>query len=270
MKKLALFGLLATTACGPSVKRIAMEPPQAQLTSKGATLTVRATPKDDKEQNVPDVQLTWTSADPLVATVDGAGKVSAQKSGKVVITAKAGEIAGTTQLNVSIPTTLTLVPSDVTLPGIGQLSQLQRNIKDDNGNAVVGQMVMFSSSDPNVAAVDNNGTVRAIGAGSAVITARTQALTATAKVTVQLPVFDKLEVKPKAPLKLKVGKTEHLTAIPTAAGKDVTGVPVKWMSDHPEVATVTAAGDVQAVKKGKATLTASAGDKSEKVMVTVQ
>ena len=270
MKKLALLGILAIAACGPSVKRIAMEPPQAQLTSKGASVTIRATPKDEKEQAVPDVQLTWSSSEAGVAAVDANGKVTAAKSGKAVITAKAGEISGTAQVNVSIPMSLVLTPPMVNLTGVGQTMQLQKTVKDDNGAAVVGQVVMFSSSDPNVAAVDNNGMVHAIGAGNAVVTARTAALTATSKVTVALPAFDKVEVKPKAPLKLKVGKTEHLTASATAGGKDVPGVPLKWSSDKPDVATVSPTGDVQALKKGKATLTATAGDKSEKVSVTVQ
>jgi len=270
MKKLAFLGILAVAACGPSVKRIAMEPPQAQLTSKGASVTIRATPKDEKEQAVPDVQLTWSSSEATVAAVDANGKVTAMKSGKAVITAKAGEISGTAQVNVSIPMSLTLTPPMVSLNGVGQSQQLQKTVKDDNGAAVVGQVVMFSSSDPNVAAVDNNGMVKATGAGNAVITARTAALTATSKVTVAMPVFDKVEVKPKAPLKLKVGKSEHLTASATAAGKEVTGVPLKWTSDHPDVATVSATGDVMGVKKGKATVTATAGDKSEKVSVTVQ
>jgi uncharacterized protein YjdB len=270
MKKLALLGILAIAACGPSVKRIAMDKPQAQLTSKGASVTIQATPKDEKEQAVPDVQLTWSSSEPAVATVDANGKVTAVKSGKTVVTAKAGEISGTSQVNVSIPASLTLTPPMVNLTGAGQTMQLQKTVKDDTGAAVVGQAVMFQSSDPNVAAVDNNGMVRAIGAGNAVVTARTMALTATSKVTVALPVFDKIEVKPKGALKLKVGKTEHLTAMATAGGKDVAGVPLKWTSDKPDVATVSAAGDVMAVKKGKANLTAAAGDKMEKVAVTVQ
>src|SRR5580704_8033463 len=270
MKKLALLGILAIAACGPSVKRIAMEPPQAQLTSKGASVTIRATPKDEKEQAVPDVQLTWSSSEAGVAAVDANGKVSAVKSGKAVITAKAGEISGTAQVNVSIPMSLVLTPPMVNLTGVGQSMQLQKTVKDDNGAAVVGQVVMFNSSDANVAAVDNNGMVRAIGAGSAVITARTAALTATSKATVAMPVFDKIEIKPAKPLALAVGKSEHLTAGATAAGKDVPGVPLKWSSDKPDVATVSATGDVMGVKKGKANLSATAGDKSAKLAVTVK
>ena len=158
----------------------------------------------------------------------------------------------------------------VNLSGIGQTAQVQKTVKDDTGAAIVNQIVMFQSSDPNVAAVDNMGNVRSIGAGKAVITARTAALTATTQVTVALPAFDKLDVKPKTPLKIKVGKTEHLTAAATAAGKEVPGVPIKWASDHADIATVSPTGDVAGVKKGKATITVTAGDKTEKVAVVVQ
>ncbi len=271
MKKLALLGVLTFVACGPSVKRIQMEPPTAQLTSKGASVTVRATPKDEKDQAVADVQLAWTSSAADIATVDATGKVTAVKSGKAVITAKAGEISGTTQLNVSIPAKLDLAPKELKLAGMGQSAMIQKTVKDDTGAAIVNQIVMFTSSDANVAAVDNSGKVTAMGAGNAVITARTAALNDTVKVTVSLPTFDKLEVKPKGALKIKVGgKPEHLAASATQGGKEVAGVPFKWAVDHAEIATVSATGDVTAVKKGKATVTVTAGEKSEKIQVTVQ
>jgi uncharacterized protein YjdB len=269
MKKLMLLGVLASVGCGPSVKRIAMEPAAQNLNSKGATVTVRASPKDDADKPVADVQLTWSSTDAAVASVDGAGKVTANKSGKAVITAKAGDVSGTTQINVSIPASITLGPPEVKLAGVGQTAMLQRAIKDDTG-AVVNQPAVFTSSDPNVASVDNNGNVRAVNAGTATVTAKTGGLSAMVKVTVALPTFDKLEVKPKGPLKVKTGKTEHLTASAMAAGKDVPGIPFKWASDHADIATVSPTGDVAGVKKGKATVTVSAGDKTEKIAVTVQ
>jgi hypothetical protein len=46
MKKIALLTLLSTAACGPTVKRIAMEPAQAQMSTRGASLVFHADPKD--------------------------------------------------------------------------------------------------------------------------------------------------------------------------------------------------------------------------------
>ncbi len=270
MKWLAILAALASAACGPTVKRISMEPAQVQISTKGASVQVHATARDEKDQPIPDVQITWASSDATVAAVDATGKVSAGKSGAATVTATAGEIKGTAAGLVSIATTLAVMPPEVKLMGIGQASRLQTAVKDDVGNAVVGQPVLFTSSDPNVAAVDNGGNVRAVGAGSATITARTGALTATAKATVTLPEFDKIAIMPKGPVKVKVGKSDHLTAAVTEKGAPVQGVMVKWSSDNAQVAAVSPNGDVQGVKKGKAKITATAGAKSESVPVMVQ
>jgi uncharacterized protein YjdB len=250
MKWLAILAALASAACGPTVKRISMEPAQVQISTKGASVQVHATARDEKDQPIPDVQITWASSDPAVAAVDATGKVTAGKSGAATVTATAGEVKGTAAVKVSIPSSLAVMPPEVALTGIGQASRLQTAVKDDVGNAVVGQPVLFTSSDPNVAAVDNGGNVRSIGPGTATITARTGALTATVKVT--------------------VGKSEHLTAAVTNKGQPVQGVTAKWSSDNAQVASVSPTGDVQGVKKGKAKVTATAGAKTESVVIMVQ
>jgi len=270
MKRLAILAALASAACGPTVKRISMEPAQVQISTKGASVQVHATARDEKDQAIPDVQITWASSDPAVAAVDATGKVTAAKSGSATVSATAGEIKGSATVKVSIPSSLAIMPPEVTLMGIGQASRLQSAVKDDAGNAVVGQPVMYTSSDPNVAAVDNGGNVRSIGPGTATITARTGALTATSKVTVNMPEFDKVAVTPKGQVKVKMGKAEHLTAAVTNKGAPVMGVTAKWSVDNAQVATVSPNGDVMGVKKGKAKVTATAGAKTDSVVIIVQ
>jgi uncharacterized protein YjdB len=270
MKKIALLSLLSVVACGPTVKRIAMEPAQAQMSTRGSSLVIHADPKDEKNVTVPDVQLTWASSAPAVATVDTGGRVTAVKSGATVITATAGEIKGTANIRVSIPATLTINPPQIAITGVGQAMPLKAVVKDDTGAAMPPMPIAWTSNDPNVAAVDNGGVVHSMGAGTAAIGARTGPLNASANVTVTLPAFDKLTAQPKAGLKLKVGEVGHATVQATAAGQDVHGVAAKWTSDNEQVATVSAAGEVHGVKKGHANLTATAGAKSDKVKVTVQ
>jgi uncharacterized protein YjdB len=270
MKKIALLTLLSAVACGPTVKRIAMEPAQAQMSTRGSSLVIHADPKDEKNVTVPDVQLTWTSATPAVATVDTSGRVTAVKSGSTVITATAGEIKGTANIRVSIPASLTIMPPQIAITGVGQAVPLKAMVKDDTGAAMPPMPIAWSSNDPNVAAVDNGGVVHSMGAGTAAIGARTGPLNASASVTVTLPVFDKLVAGPKGGLKLKVGEAGKVTVQASAAGQEVKGVAAKWTSDNDQVASVSASGDVHGMKKGHATLTATAGAKSDKVKVTVQ
>jgi uncharacterized protein YjdB len=269
MKKIALLTLLSAAACGPTVKRIAMEPAQAQMSTRGASLVIHADPKDEKNQTVPDVQLTWASSSGAVATVDTGGRVTAVKSGSTVITATAGEIKGTAQIRVSIPASLAINPPQITISGVGQAMPLKVVVKDDTGAAMPAMPVAWTSTDPNVAAVDNGGVVHSMGAGTAVVGARTGPLTASANVTVTLPTFDKLVIEPKGGLKIKVSETGRVTVQAMAGGQEVHGVAAKWTSDNDQVATVSPAGEVHALKKGHATLTATAGEKSEKVKVTV-
>lgn len=270
MKRLAFVTLFAFAACGPTVARIAVEPAQAMMSTRGASLILHAEPRDEKGQPVPDVQIGWTSANPAVASVDATGKVTAVKSGVATITAAAGQVQGTAQLRVSIPAALTLTPSEVTLGGVGQTARVAMIVKDDAGNVVPGMPAVWASSDPNVASVDNQGVIHAFGAGKVSVTARTGTLASVVKVTVALPQFDEVALEPKGPLKLQAGKSQQLTLKATQAGQPVMGVTASWSCDNAKVAVVTATGKVTAVKKGKATVTATAGDKTAKLPVVVK
>ena len=98
MKRLAILAALASAACGPTVKRISMEPAQVQISTKGASVQVHATARDEKDQPIPDVQITWASSDAAVAAVDATGKVTAAKSGSATVTATAGNKKGPSSL----------------------------------------------------------------------------------------------------------------------------------------------------------------------------
>jgi uncharacterized protein YjdB len=270
MKKIALFGALAIAACGPSVKQVSVEPGQAMMSTKGASLVLHAVAKDEKGQPVPDVQIAWSSSNATSASVDAAGKVSALKSGATDITAAAGEIKGVAHIKVQIPGSLSILPAQAMLTGAGQTAQLHLVVKDDAGNVVQGMPAIWTSSNPNVAAVDNSGNVHSMGGGTATISARTGALMGMARVTVALPQFDKLAIDPKGPLKLKAGETKQLAAHATQGGKPVTGVTASWTVDDAKVAVVSPSGVLQAVKKGKATVTAAAGDKKAELKLQVK
>ncbi len=270
MKKIALLGVLAVAACGPTVKTVSVEPGQAMMSTKGASLVLHGVAKDDKGAPVPDVQLAWSSSNAAAASVDATGKVSALKSGAADITASAGDIKGVSHIKVQIPGSLSILPAQATLTGAGQTSQLHLVVKDDAGNVVAGMPAIWTSSNPNVAAVDNTGMVHSMGGGTATISARTGALAGMAHITVALPQFDKLAIDPKGPLKLKAGETKQLMVQATAGGKPVAGVTATWSVDDAKTAAVSPSGMLQAVKKGKATVTATAGDKKAEIKLQIK
>ena len=121
--------------------------------------------------------------------------------------------------------------------------------------------ITFASSDNNVAMVDFNGKVTAMGVGNATITATTNyGTTATCEVTVN-PILATSVTLDKPSLNIPVGSTQTLkaTVLPTAA----TDKSVTWTSSDENVATVDANGKVTAKAIGVATVTAMTNDGSD-------
>ena len=114
---------------------------------------------------------------------------------------------------------------------------------------------VWTSSNPEVATVDRNtGVISAVAPGTATITADSEGVTATAEVTVYFK-LDGISLN-KDETQIDIGKSETLTVIynpdNTTDSKDVT-----WKSSNNAVATVDENGKVKAVKRGKATITAT-------------
>ena len=87
-----------------------------------------------------------------------------------------------------IPSALALSTNMLSFAAVGEEQQLDPSITDQDGNPLPEETVSWSSSDPGVASVTQDGLVTARGAGSAVITASAGTVTATAQVTVvQVP-----------------------------------------------------------------------------------
>ena len=151
---------------------------------KEGTLTATITPSNATNQNV-----TWESSDTKVATVDN-GLVTAVAEGTATITvttADGGKTA-TCEVTVTQPaktpvTSVTLDKTSLTLD-VGGSFTLTATVKPDNAT---NKAVKWSSSNENVATVDQNGNVKAVGAGTATITAAASdgsGKTATCEVTV--------------------------------------------------------------------------------------
>lgn len=128
--------------------------------------------------------------------------------------------------------------------------------------------VVWSSSNEDIAKVDQTGKVTAVAVGTADITATAGEKTATCKVTVTAKTIAITEVILDKTATVEEGATVQLTATvkPDDATEDKT---VTWKSSDETIATVDSTGKVTGVKAGKATITATAGEKSAECAVTV-
>ena len=116
-------------------------------------------------------ELEWTSSDTSVATVDQAGKVTALKDGNVVITASVKD--GSNVSDVFAITVKPIAVEEITVSGEGEMEvgETQNLTVEVDPEDVTYPEVEWSSSDEDVATVDENGVVTAVGEGEVTITA---------------------------------------------------------------------------------------------------
>ena len=164
---------------------------------------------------------------------------------------------------------VSITPDKVTL-GVGRTAALTSQVEPENAT---NKKLNWSTSDPLVATV-KDGVVTAVGAGKAVITARSVAnadYSATCEVTVEagietVPVTG-ISLDTDKDFELGVGKVKTLKA--TVTPENATDKIVAWSSSNEGVAKVED-GVVTGISDGEAVITATAGDKSASVKVTVK
>ncbi|NBC84375.1 MAG: T9SS type A sorting domain-containing protein [Bacteroidetes bacterium] len=138
-------------------------------------------------ENASDKSVTWSSSDTDVAMVDENGLITAISEGTATITVKTNDGLHTAScdVTVTIPVSgVTLDYTELTLDE-GSTSQLTATVNPENAS---DKSVTWSSSDTDVASVDENGLVTAVSNGTATITVTTNIgdQTATCEVTVNI------------------------------------------------------------------------------------
>jgi len=202
----------------------------------------------------------------LTATVSGQGNLAVYvldtnetpapgrviTNGKYLTDGGEEELIQPIAINVVDPTDIKLNKTSVSLLE-GNVEAVTANVSPADATY---KTVSWSSSNNSVATV-SGGRITGVGKGSAVITAKTvSGLTATVNVTVaENPNI----IKPtgisvdKTSVILEEGNTEKITA--TVSPANATNKTVKWSSDNTQVATVSNAGIITAVRDGSANIT---------------
>ncbi|MGS0524796.1 Ig-like domain-containing protein [Zobellia nedashkovskayae] len=156
------------------ITSITLEPASANIrVDETQNLELVITPANASNQNV-----SWSSSDEAIATVDATGLVTGISQGSVTITASANDssqVVGTASITVGSEDVgligIILTPSPVSLIA-GSTQQL--TIDFDPANTT-NKNVTWSTSDPSKATVSDTGLVKTIEAGSVIITATSDA-----------------------------------------------------------------------------------------------
>ncbi|MFA6165297.1 MAG: Ig-like domain-containing protein [Gemmatimonadaceae bacterium] len=191
MRRVLAAGLLLTMACGPgeipppNVKDVTVSASVTTLLI-GATaqLTARVTGVDGQPVEHPLV--TWNSVTPAIVSVSAAGVVTALQAGQGTVRASSGGRSGEISLTITSPPVATAAFDRdsvvLTLPGGSATPVL--TAKDAAGRVIPNATFFFSSDAPKVATVSQLGVITAVAAGTAVISATNEGVTATIRVRV--------------------------------------------------------------------------------------
>ncbi len=219
---------------------------------KDYQLSAIVTPSDSSVQDV-----IWTSSDTSVAVVDNTGKVTGIKEGVCKITATAKDGAGafdTCEVTVTKTirvTSITVNPEDATMI-VGEERQIYARMKPTNTTEVYS----WVSSDDSVVTVDENGYVKAVGTGSATVTAVTDisGIEGSFRVTVIALNATKITLEQYDSYDLYLDGTDS---------------GVTWYSRNKRVATVNARGQVIARQAGTTSIVARVDGKRVVCEITV-
>ena len=168
---------------------------------------------------------------------------------------------------------VTITPAAAQLTALGETTRFSARVRDQNGQAMAGATVSWSSGNPSVATVDGSGLATAVGNGTAPIMATSGSASGSATVTVAQRV-SAVSVTPAAHT-MSIGDTLRLTAEATDRnGNAVTaGTEFAWTSSDTLVATVDGSGLATALAEGEAEIMAgvvtATGDVAGTSRVTV-
>jgi uncharacterized protein YjdB len=218
----------------------------------GDKVTLKATIEPTNATN-PNVR--WVSVDPDIASVDQNGKVTGLKDGTTEIRAISPDNAnlwGSTFVVVDTPVTaISLSESDVRLFESDKNYTLSVITKPTG--ASLKNPTNWSSSNTNVATVDNFGKVKIIAAGTTKITVTSGTLTAEATVTVKRAV-NKITLT-NTEINLPYHKTIQLSekVLPKVYPENATTKDLKWTAiENGSIISLNSNGNVSGSRLGTA------------------
>jgi PGF-pre-PGF domain-containing protein len=261
-------------------KDIVIDPPTPTLEVDG-TVTFEATVRDQFGGEMSGVAVTWASDNETVGTIDNAsGLFIALAAGTTTVTATAGDLSETATVTVTADEPeepalerIEVEPDTATLD-VGDTEQFTATALDQNGIEMTGIVFNWSCDNETVGEIDDTGCFTALAEGTANVTASAGNVSRTANVTVNAedpaePVLTSITLTPpRATLDVDdiqrfmvTGRDQNGNAMP--AGE------VDWACSDETVGTIDGEGCFTALTAGTATVTATAGNCSAGVTVTV-
>ena len=265
-----LFMLSMLSSCIKSPSEPAVQEPSSitlsssriVLTSIGQRVLLTATVLDQDSRVIQDATIFFRSGNVNIATVSDNGLVTAVSMGTTQINVSSGYATASATVTVMQEAgRIEITPPSATLEGVGETVQLKAEVYDTGSTIIPGAVVVWSSSNPEVATVDANGIVTAVSNGTTQITATSGGVSTSRPVYVVLPQpAARIELNISEATLTSIGQSLQLDALVyDIDGVAIPSASVAWSSSHPAVATVDSTGLVSAVSNGTTLITATSG-----------
>ncbi|MCI5702132.1 MAG: Ig-like domain-containing protein [Erysipelotrichaceae bacterium] len=243
--------------------------PQSLNLKLGGSSQLIASVLPEKSNN----QISWSSTNSRVATVDSNGLVSAVGMGSATIIARTiNDITYNVNVlvgNYSKELRSILVTTNYISLSVSNSKQLAVAFTPADAS---NKNVFWTSSNPSVATVDKYGVVKAISPGSTIIKATSEDGGYTDTATIEVVNYDNIiEEKSIAfdssSYTVGIGSTKSL--IPIITPSNATFKSVRFESSNPSIATVDENGVVRGLKEGTVSITATTNRNRLKATTTI-
>ncbi len=235
----------------------------------------------------PDI--TWTSSDESVVKVSETGKLSAVKVGTSIVRVTPaigfGPAAATPSITVRVlnqyvymnNVSITGAPEPTDSIDVGTTLELGAAFTTESGEPATFIRYKWTSSNPQVAAIDENGVVTGIGQGTTIITCQADDQNPGQKPSTSVEIRVK-KVIPIETLEIindpefgRLGYGQEYQIRFNVTPVDATVSAIKWESDNETAISVSRTGKltVHSMDGAMAVITATAGDVVKKVNVAV-
>jgi alpha-L-fucosidase 2 len=251
---LSLLVVLGAAACSRKPASIQVSPKKITIYGIDRAQRINARILDKKGQPLESGAPGYMSSDPTTAEVDAGGRVVAKKAGKATVTASFEGVS--TQIPVEVvdvgaiefPTpTLSLIgPAGTSIP-------LNWRVLDSK-QAKIDLTPTWSSGDPKVVTVSDEGVVTSVGPGKTNVVARIGDVQGVSEIHVTVRDIARVELRPATAL-VRVGDSQHFVV--TAYGADgvaINDAAASFSSSDPAVASVDTSGVAMGHKAGAATI----------------
>jgi uncharacterized protein YjdB len=218
--------------------------------------------------------VTWSSADPKIASVSAAGVATGVATGVVTVAAHSGTLGASATITVkgasATLTSIAVTPATPSIPINTTLQLTATGTYSDGSSSDLTAFVSWSSSTIATATVSVGGLVDGVAGGSSTITATLGTVSNSTSVTVTAPTITSISVTPDD-LTLPIGISQQFTASAIYSDGSIQDLVsgVTWSSSTTAVATVDNTGLATILTAGTTTITATVGTFTDSTTITV-